>query len=165
MRFERDFMKENIMSSVINPEAAEPSSTQAFEQSDRNPFVTELGGAEADGGQMVSPAPSESRITEAATAPSADAGLQNYNTNDSADGVEDEAEREGWGISRQGEGVAGRVGFGPSARTDGFFYWNWKEQSPHFSQRTREMGHPAFLIESKWESDQRESFYQSPWQC
>jgi len=60
------------MSSVINPEAAEPSSTQAFEQSDRNPFVTELGGGEADGGRIASPAPSESRVTELGPAPSAD---------------------------------------------------------------------------------------------
>ena len=40
------------MSRAINPEAGEPSSTQAFEQSDRNPLVTELGGAEADGGRL-----------------------------------------------------------------------------------------------------------------
>jgi hypothetical protein len=96
VRDSREFsMKENIMSSVINPEAAEPSSTQAFEQSDRNPVVTELGGAEADGGQIASPASTASRVTEPRSAPSADAGLQNYNTGDSADSVEDEAEREG----------------------------------------------------------------------
>jgi hypothetical protein len=82
------------MSSVINPELAEPSTTQGFEQSDRNPIVTELGGAGADGGPIASPAPSESRLTEPGPAPSADAGLQNYNTGDSADGVEDEAEGE-----------------------------------------------------------------------
>jgi hypothetical protein len=34
------------MSSAINPEAAEPSTTQAFEQSDRNPAVAEFGGTE-----------------------------------------------------------------------------------------------------------------------
>ena len=60
------------MSSVINPEAAEPSSTQAFEQSDRNPFIAELGGTEADGGQIASPVLSESRVTEPGPAPSAD---------------------------------------------------------------------------------------------
>jgi len=27
----------------------------------------------------------------------------------------------------------------------GPFYWNGKEQRPHFSQRTREMGQPVFL--------------------
>jgi hypothetical protein len=37
------------MSGAINPESAEPSSTQAFEQSDRNPFVTELGGRRPTG--------------------------------------------------------------------------------------------------------------------
>ena len=83
------------MSSLINPEAAEPSTTQAFEQSDRNPLVTELGGSGADGGEIASPARSESGVTEPGPAPSADAGLQNYNAGDSADGVEDEAEREG----------------------------------------------------------------------
>jgi hypothetical protein len=83
------------MSSAINPGAATPSTTQAFEQSDRNPPVTELGGAGADGGQLPTPAASESRATEPGPAPSANAGLTNYDTGDSADGVEDEAEREG----------------------------------------------------------------------
>jgi len=83
------------MSSVINPEAAEPSTTQEFEQSDRNPAVAVLGGSDADGGQIASPATSESRVTQPGPAPSADAGLQNYNTGDSADGVADEAERQG----------------------------------------------------------------------
>jgi hypothetical protein len=83
------------MSSVVNPEAAEPSTTQAFEQSDRNPAVTDLGGTDAQGGQTASPSPTASRMTEPGPAPSADAGLQNYDTADSSDGVEDEAEREG----------------------------------------------------------------------
>ena len=89
------FMEEKVMSSVINPEAAEPSTTQAFEQSDRNPAVTEFGGTDAGGGQLPAPAASESRVTPPGPAPSANAGLQNYNAGDSADSVEDEAEREG----------------------------------------------------------------------
>ena len=44
------------MSGVIDPEAAEPSIPQAFEQSDRNPTVVLLGGNDADGGQIASPA-------------------------------------------------------------------------------------------------------------
>jgi hypothetical protein len=83
------------MSSLINPEAAEPSTQQSFEQSDRNPPVTQLGGTEAGGGQLPVPAASESRVTQPGPAPSADAGLQNYDTGDSVDTVEDEAEREG----------------------------------------------------------------------
>jgi hypothetical protein len=80
------------MSSLINPEAAEPSTTQAFEQSDRNPQVTSLG---VSGGQTPAPAASESRVTQPGPAPSANAGVQNYDTGDSADAVQDEAEREG----------------------------------------------------------------------
>ncbi|HEY4902656.1 MAG TPA: hypothetical protein VIH89_04215 [Candidatus Sulfotelmatobacter sp.] len=38
------------MSGAINPEAAMPSTTQAFEQSDRNPPMN-IGGIAADGGQ------------------------------------------------------------------------------------------------------------------
>jgi hypothetical protein len=83
------------MSSAINPEAATPSVPQAFEQSDRNPPVTEFGGTDAAGGQLPSPADSESRVTQPGPAPSADAGLINYDTADSADQVQDEAEREG----------------------------------------------------------------------
>jgi hypothetical protein len=83
------------MSSTINPEAATPSAPQAFEQSDRNPPVTNWGGTDAEGGQLPAPASSESRVTQPGPAPSANAGLQNYDTGDSADGVEDEAEREG----------------------------------------------------------------------
>jgi hypothetical protein len=94
MRF-HTFLKENIMSSAVNPEAAEPTTTQAFEQSDRNPTVTDWGGADAEGGQTPTPAATETRVTQPGPAPSANAGLQNYDTGDSADGVEDEAEREG----------------------------------------------------------------------
>lgn len=83
------------MSSSINPEAGQPSGTQAYEQSDRNPAVASWGGSEAEGGQLNAPAPWESRITKAGEAPSPDAGLRNYNIGDVADGVEDEAEREG----------------------------------------------------------------------
>jgi hypothetical protein len=83
------------MSSAINPEAATPSAPQAFEQSDRNPPVTEFGGTDAGGGQLPAPADSESRVTQPGPAPSADAGLTNYDTADNADQVQDEAEREG----------------------------------------------------------------------
>ncbi len=83
------------MSSTINPEAATPSIPQAFEQSERNPPVTEFGGTEAGGGQLPAPASAESRVTQPGPAPSADAGLTNYDTGDSAVSVEDEAEREG----------------------------------------------------------------------
>lgn len=81
------------MSSAINPEAAQPSTAQAFEQSDRNPQVTNWGGTDAEGGQAPAPASSESRVTQPGHAPSANAGLANYDTGDSADGVEDEAEQ------------------------------------------------------------------------
>ncbi|MFZ0297553.1 MAG: hypothetical protein WAM13_04325 [Candidatus Sulfotelmatobacter sp.] len=83
------------MSSAINPEAATPWVPQAFEQSVRNPPVTEFGGIDAGGGQLPTPAGSESRVTQPGPAPSADAGLINYDTADSADQVQDEAEREG----------------------------------------------------------------------
>jgi hypothetical protein len=78
--------------SAINPEAATPSIPQAFEQSDRNPVVTECGGVDAGGGQLPAPASAESRVTLPGAAPSADAGLANYDTRNS---VGDEAEREG----------------------------------------------------------------------
>ena len=77
--------------SIINPEAATPSVPQAFEQSDRNPPVAEWG---SNGGQIASPAASESRVTQPGPPTSANAGLQNYDTADSADAVQDEAERE-----------------------------------------------------------------------
>jgi hypothetical protein len=83
------------MGNTINPEAAEPTTTQAFEQSDRNPAVTNWGGTDADGGQIPAPSSSESRITQPGPAPSANAGLTNYDTADSTDSAQDEAEREG----------------------------------------------------------------------
>jgi hypothetical protein len=83
------------MSSAINPEAAEPSSTQAFEQSDRNPQVTNWNGTDAEGGQLPAPAPSGSRVTVPGAAPSANAGLVDYDDGDNVDAVENEAEREG----------------------------------------------------------------------
>jgi hypothetical protein len=82
------------MSSAINPEAATPSVPQAFEQSDRNPPVTEFGGTDAAGGQLPAPADSESRVTQPGPPPSADAGLTNYDTADSAGQVQDDAEQE-----------------------------------------------------------------------
>jgi hypothetical protein len=83
------------MSSAINLGAVQAFATQAFEQSDRNPIVTVLGGTDADGGQIPAPPSAQSRVTQPGPTPSANAGLQNYNTGDSADSVEDEAEREG----------------------------------------------------------------------
>jgi hypothetical protein len=83
------------MSDTINPEAAQPTTIQGFEQSDRNPAVANWGGADAEGGQTLAPAPSESRMTQPRPAASVDAGLPNYDTGDSADLVQDEAEREG----------------------------------------------------------------------
>jgi hypothetical protein len=87
--------KEKNMSYAINPEAGQPSSTQAFEQSDRNPPVTNWGGTDADGGQAPTPSAAEGRMTQPGPAPSANAGLTDYDAKDSADSVEDEAEREG----------------------------------------------------------------------
>ncbi len=83
------------MGSAIDPEAAEPSSTQAFEQSDRNPAVTNWNGTDSEGGQLATPASSESRVTQPGPAPSANAGLVDYDDLDSEDDVQDEAEREG----------------------------------------------------------------------
>ena len=80
------------MSNMINPEAGQPSGMQSFEQSDRNPAVANWGGT---GGQIGAPPFSESRVTPAGAAGSPNAGLQDYDTEDSADCVEDEAEREG----------------------------------------------------------------------
>jgi hypothetical protein len=64
------------MSETINPAAAQPTSRQAFEQSDRNPQVTELGGRDANGGQISVPAASESRVTQPGAAASSSAGLE-----------------------------------------------------------------------------------------
>lgn len=82
------------MSSLINPEAAEPTTTQDFGQSDRNPTVN-WSGTEADGGPIAAPDASASRVTPAGPAVSPNAGLQNYDVGEAADSVEDEAEREG----------------------------------------------------------------------
>jgi len=82
------------MSSAINPEAGQPTSFQSYEQSDRNPAVN-WSGTDSDGGQIASPASSESRVTAPGPAVSPNAGLQNYDTGDQVDSVEDEAEREG----------------------------------------------------------------------
>jgi hypothetical protein len=70
------------MRGAINPEAAQPSTTQTFEQSDRNPDVTSWGGRDAEGGQVPTPASSESRVTQPGPEPSPNAGLQNYDTGD-----------------------------------------------------------------------------------
>jgi hypothetical protein len=82
------------MNSAINPEAAQPSTTQAFEQSDRNPVVSNLIGAD-NGGQMPAPLSADSRVTQPGPMPSPNAGLQNYDADDSSVSVQDEAEREG----------------------------------------------------------------------
>jgi hypothetical protein len=83
------------MGNAINPELAQPSTQQAFEQSDRNPAVTTWGGTDADGGQRATPAPSGSRVTQPCPARPANAGQQTSGTGDNADSVENEAEREG----------------------------------------------------------------------
>jgi hypothetical protein len=80
------------MDSAINPEAQQPTVRLSFEQSDRNPMVTEWAG---NGGPIPNPANSESRITQPGAPPSADAGLANYNDLDSGNAVENEAERDG----------------------------------------------------------------------
>lgn len=81
--------------SGINPEAATPTTTQAFEQSDRNPPIAYWGGPDAEGGQIAAPASSESRVTEPGPTVSPNAGLMDYDNSDSANGVQDEAERQG----------------------------------------------------------------------
>jgi hypothetical protein len=81
------------MNSAINPEAAQPSATQAFEQSDRNPVVSNLGAD--NGGQIPTPLSADSRVTQPGPVVSPNAGLQDYDMDDSADNVQYEAEREG----------------------------------------------------------------------
>jgi hypothetical protein len=81
--------------STVNPEAGQPTTTQAFEMSDRNPGVVNLGGTDADRGQTGLSGSSVTRVTAPVPSPSPNAGLQNYNIGDSRDSVEDEAEREG----------------------------------------------------------------------
>ncbi len=66
------------MSTQINPESAQPTTVQSFEQSDRNPPVNNW---EGDGGQIPAPASSESRVTPSSS-PDPNAGLQDYNTGD-----------------------------------------------------------------------------------
>ena len=66
------------MSTQINPEVAQPTSTQSFEQSDRNPTVNDW---EGNGGQIPAPASSESRTTQTGTS-DPNAGVQDYNTGD-----------------------------------------------------------------------------------
>jgi hypothetical protein len=70
------------MSSGIDPEAAQPATRQAFNQSDRNPAIINWGGTEAEGGQIQAPAGSESRVTAMPAGPPATAGVQNYNEED-----------------------------------------------------------------------------------
>jgi hypothetical protein len=88
-------MEKNYMSSGIDPEAASPTTVQSFEQSDRNPPITNWGGTAAEGGLTASPANSASRVTPIGPPAPANAGLQNYDTGYQVDSVEDEAEREG----------------------------------------------------------------------
>lgn len=83
------------MSAKIDPEAMQPSGVQAAEFSDRNPAVANWGGTDAEGGLMSTPALAESRVTPAGASVSPEAGLKDYNTADTVDSVEDEAEREG----------------------------------------------------------------------
>jgi len=64
------------MSNTINPEAALPSTTQAFEQSDRNPPVENWGGTDADGGLVPTPVMTEVRMTPENPVVSPDAGLK-----------------------------------------------------------------------------------------
>jgi hypothetical protein len=70
------------MSSGIDPQAAQPSTQQAFNQSDRNPPVYRWGGTETEGGQIMDPASSESRVTVLPAGPPDTAGMQNYNVED-----------------------------------------------------------------------------------
>jgi hypothetical protein len=74
------------MNSAIKPEAAQPSTTQSFEQSDRNPVVSNLVGAD-NGEQIPTPLSVDSRVTQPGPAPSPNAGLQDYDTGDGADSV------------------------------------------------------------------------------
>jgi len=64
------------MSEKINPEAAEPTTIQSANMSDRNPPVTSLGGTDAEGGLIASPASGEGRVTAEGPAVSPDAGLK-----------------------------------------------------------------------------------------
>jgi len=64
------------MSGKINPEAAEPSTVQSFDFSDRNPAVVSWGGADAGGGQIATPPEGAGRVTPEGPEASPDAGLK-----------------------------------------------------------------------------------------
>jgi hypothetical protein len=81
--------------SGINPEVTTPTTTQSFDYSDRNPPVVNWGGTDAGGGTVPTPSNSAGRVTQPGAPVSPNAGLTNYDTADSADSVENEAEREG----------------------------------------------------------------------
>jgi hypothetical protein len=71
------FLEEKrTMSEKINPEAAQPSTIQSYEFSDRNPAVVTWGGTDADGGQIASPSLAEARVMPEGAAVPADAGLK-----------------------------------------------------------------------------------------
>ncbi len=80
------------MSNAIDPEAAQPSSRQEFEQSDRNPSVTSFG-TDASG-PVITPASAESRVSQSVPTPSANAGVANSDIEDNADGGSDEAQED-----------------------------------------------------------------------
>jgi hypothetical protein len=61
------------MSSKIDPEAAQPTTVQSFEFSDRNPVVAEWG---EGGGVIASPSATESRVTPEGATVSPDAGMK-----------------------------------------------------------------------------------------
>lgn len=64
------------MSGEIDPEAMQPTTVQSFDLSDRNPAVTTWGGTEAEGGQIATPAATESRATPEGPGVSPDEGLK-----------------------------------------------------------------------------------------
>jgi hypothetical protein len=61
------------MSSKIDPEAAQPTTVQSFEFSDRNPVVVQWG---EGGGLIASPSVTESRVTPEGATVSPDAGMK-----------------------------------------------------------------------------------------
>jgi hypothetical protein len=70
-------MSSEIGARKINPEAAQPSTIQSYEISDRNPAVGEWG---EGGGLIATPAAAEGRVTPESPVVPADAGLTNYDT-------------------------------------------------------------------------------------
>jgi hypothetical protein len=72
-----EISRSQINAGKINPEAAEPSTIQSNELSDRNPPVGEWG---EGGGLIATPAAAEGRVTPEGAAVPADAGLTNYDT-------------------------------------------------------------------------------------